>query len=355
MTVLALIVAAAVSGLVAPLVIKWYRAQGWIDDPLDRRHPKTTHLAAVPRGGGVVVFLGLLVTSLLFLEFDRSLLHILAGAGLLTVVGWLDDVYDIHPKWRLLAGLAAGLIVVGAGIGIAYVTNPLGPGVIHLDQPRATLELLGETRQIWLLSNLFALLFIVWNMNIINWASGLDGQMPGLVVVAAVFIGILSYRFIDDPTQFNTATFSFMVAGAYLGLLAWNWYPQKMMPGYGGGSLAGYLLAVLAIISGAKVATVFMVLAVPTADAAFTVTRRLLAGKSPLWGDRGHLHHKLLDVWGWSKRQIAVFYWLTAAVMGLLSLGLSTWGKILTVVLAMGLVFAILIASKLKQLKTGSA
>ena len=93
----------------------------------------------------------------------------------------------------------------------------------------------------------------------------------------------------------------------------------------------------------------------PTADAAFTVTRRLLAGKSPLWGDRGHLHHKLLDVWGWSKQQIAVFYWLTAAVMGLLSLGLSTWGKILTVVLAMGLVFAILIASKLKQLKTGSA
>ena len=81
------------------------------------------------------------------------------------------------------------------------------------------------------------------------------------------------------------------------------------MPGYGGWTLAGYFLAVLAILSGAKVATAILVLAVPLIDAVYTVLRRLNQGQSPVWGDRGHLHHRLLDL-GWGKRRIAVSYWL---------------------------------------------
>lgn len=336
-----------IAAVITPVVIRLYRSQGWVDDPSHEKHAKKTHRNPVPRGGGLVVFIAIVVAAALVLHFDKFLVGILAGALLLTTVGVIDDIYDIHPLWRLGAGLVAALLVVGTGIGIAYVTNPFGEGVIHLNNPQIPFYFLGKQRTIWILSDLFAIFFIIWNMNIVNWSKGVDGQMPGFVGIALLFIGFLSYRFIDDPTQFNTAHLSFIVSGAFLGYLGWNWYPQKTMPGYGGGSLAGYFLAVLAILSGAKVATTLMVLAIPTADAVFTISRRIIAGKSPLWGDRGHLHHKLLDVLGWGRRRIAVFYWATSLLLGILSLYLNTTGKLITMILTFGLVFGFLIWVKL--------
>lgn len=332
--------------VLSPLVIRWYLKHGWVDNPKELKHAKKTHSKPVPRGGGLVVFLAIAVAAASVLQFDTYLWGIMAGALILAVVGVLDDIYDIHPGWRLLAGVVAALLVVGTGIGIAYVTNPFGPGVIHLNQPQILISFLGYQHTIWLLADIFAVFFIVWNMNIVNWSKGVDGQMPGFVGIAALFIGFLSYRFIDDPAQFNTANLSFIVSGAFLGYLYWNWYPQKSMPGYGGGSLAGYFLSVLAILSGAKLATTLMVLGIPTADAVFTITRRLVAGKSPIWGDRGHLHHKLLDVLGWGRRRIAVFYWVSSLLLGILSLYLNTAGKLITMVLTFGLVFGFLIWAK---------
>ncbi len=335
----------------APLVIKWYRKNHWLGEHNSKLRLKNTHSKPVPRGGGIVIFLSILMAALLFLQVDRYLIAIMAGALLLTVVGIFDDIFDIHPLIRLLTGLAAALIVVGSGIGIAYISDPFSAGVIHLNHPQLAIDIFGRTRTIWVLADLFALIFILWNMNIVNWSKGLDGQMPGFVAIALIFVGILSLRFIDDPTQFDTAHFSFIIAGAYAGFLLWNWYPQKIMPGYGAGSLAGYFLSILAIISGAKVATTLMVLAVPTADAIFTILRRIRAGKSPLWGDRGHLHHKLLDVLKWSKRKIAVFYWFASLVLGILSLYLNTIGKIVTITLVVVGVFGFLIWAKWKTLQ----
>ncbi len=333
---------------ITPAVIWWYRRHHWVDDPQKHHHVKTTHSQPVPRGGGIVIFLAVLTTTLIFLHFDKYLIGILLGALLLTITGWLDDVYNIHPLIRLLIGIVAAVIVVGSGIGIAYITNPFGPGVIHLNQPQLAFQLFGTTHTIWILADLLALLFIVWNMNIVNWSKGVDGQLPAFVSVALVIVGILSYRFIDDPTQFNTAHLSFIVAGAYAGLLVWNFYPQKIMPGYGAGSLAGYFLAVLSILSGAKIATTLMVLGIPTADAIFTITRRLLARKSPFWGDRGHLHHKLIDVLGWGKRRIALFYAGSTAILGLLALYLNTLEKMVTIAVVTLSVFGFLIWAKVK-------
>lgn len=342
-------ISALISLSMAPAVIAWYRQHQWLDDPKQTPHAKKTHSQPVPRGGGLVVFAGILLASLLFLNIDGYLKAILLGGGLLTIVGLLDDIFDLHPVGRLVTGLLASLIVVGAGIGIAYVSNPFGPGVIHLNEPTLSLTLWGETREIWLLSSAFAIFFILWNMNILNWAKGVDGQLPGFVSIAAIFIGLLSLKFQDDPTTFNTAHLSFIVAGSYLGLLFWNWYPQKMMPGYGAGSLAGYFLSVLAILSGAKVAAMLMVIALPTADGVFTITRRILAGKSPFWGDRGHLHHKLMDLFGWGKRRIAVFYWLASLLLGIVSLYLNTTGKIITFLMTIVFVFSFLIWAKIKS------
>lgn len=336
---------------IAPLVIAFYKKNNWLDNPKKSKHAKKTHKRAVPRGGGLVIFFGIIVATGIFLKLDSQLVAILSGAFLLTLVGFLDDIFDIHPLIRLVTGLITALIVVGSGIGIAYITNPIGPGVIHLDQPQIVFNFFGETRSIWILADIFALVFILWNMNIVNWSKGVDGQMPGFVSIALIFIGILSTRFIDDPSQFNTAFLSFIVSGAFAGLLIWNWYPQKILPGYGAGSLAGYFLAILAILSGAKIATVFMVLGLPTADAIFTILRRLIAGKSPLWGDRGHMHHKMLDVLKWGRRRIAVFYWLSSFFLGLLSLYLNTTGKLITMLIVFILVFSFLIWAKLSTIK----
>jgi len=335
--------------LITPLIIKWYRSQNWVDDPQQATHAKKTHTDPVPRGGGIVIGVVLIICSILFLEFDKYLVAILTGAVLLMTVGFLDDIYDIHPLIRLGVGFLAALIVVGSGMGIAYVSNPFGDDVIHLDQPQIQFEFMGESRSIWIVADIFALLFILWNMNIVNWSKGVDGQMPGFVSIALVFIGILSLQFADDPTQFNSMYLAFIGAGAFAGFLYWNWYPQKIMPGYGAGSLAGYLISVLAIVSGAKLATVFMVLSIPTADAVFTILRRLLAKKSPIWGDRGHLHHKLLDVFAWGRRRIAIFYWLITFIMGMLALYLNTAGKLLTIGLASILVFGLLVWAKYQQ------
>jgi UDP-GlcNAc:undecaprenyl-phosphate GlcNAc-1-phosphate transferase len=345
---------ALLAGGITPGIIWFYQKQKWVEDPKKSKHVKVIHDRPVPRGGGMVIFLSVLMSSLVFLHPDKYLISILLGALVLAVLGFIDDIYDIHPFIRLIGGFVAAMIVVSAGIGIAYITNPLGSGVIYLNQPQVVLNLFGKIRTIWVIADILAILFIVWNMNIVNWSKGLDGQMPGFVSIAAVFIGLLSYRFIDDPSQFNTAHLAFIIAGAFAGFLLWNFYPQKIMAGYGAGSLAGYFLAILAILSGAKVATTLMVLAVPTADAVFTVGRRLVAGKSPFWGDRGHLHHKLMDVLGWGKRRIALFYWASTFIMGWLSLYLNTVGKIVTMAVTTSIVFGFLIWAKLYSSKKKS-
>lgn len=340
-----------IAALTAPTVIAVYTKNGWVDDPAKEKHVKKTHTKAVPRGGGLVIFAAFAVSSVLLLEMDKYLVAILISALLLTILGTLDDIYDIHPKVRLVAGLFAALIVVGSGIGIAYVTNPFGPGVIHLDIPQIAVTIGGKLRTVWILADLFALLFILWNMNSVNWSKGVDGQLPGFVSVAMIIIGLLSAQFVDDPTQFDTMTFSLIVAGAFAGLLVWNWYPQKIMPGYGAGSLAGFFLGVTAIISGAKVATVLMVLAIPTADAVFTLLRRVSTKKSPLWGDRGHLHHILLDQYHWSKQKIAAFYLVTTAVLGISSLYMNSFQKVLAVTTIFLVVFAIHVYTRVTQKK----
>jgi UDP-GlcNAc:undecaprenyl-phosphate GlcNAc-1-phosphate transferase len=151
-------------------------------------------------------------------------------------------------------------------------------------------------------------------------------------MIAAIVMGILSFRFVNDITAWPSAYLSFALAGAYGGLLIFNKYPQKIMPGWGGGALAGYFLAVLAILSGAKVATALIVLGVPLMDVIYVIARRIAAHKSPVWGDTNHLHHQLLKL-GYSKSQVALFYWSITALLGGIALQLNSQMKIYTILL----------------------
>ncbi len=328
---LPIILAFLISYLMTGIVRNFYLGKKWLDDPKKQTHPKVIHTYPVPRGGGIAIYSTVLICSLLLLGLDIQIGSILAGGLILAIVGFADDLKDLNPYLRLGLGFGAAACVVWGGIGIAFITNPFGPGLLHLDWPKISFSLWGTERTIWLLSDLFSMFWIVWTMNMVNWSKGLDGQLPGIVIVAALIIAILSFRFTEDITQWEVSILAAITAGAYLGFLPWNFYPQKIMPGYGGGTLAGYLLAVLAILSGAKVATMILVLGVPTMDAVYTVIRRIANKKSPVWGDRGHLHHRLLD-FGWGKRRVATFYWLLSAFLGLLALQLNAQQKLFTIV-----------------------
>jgi len=317
-----------VAFLTTPLAIWIYRKLDWLVYPEKevKKHPAVVHQYPVPKGGGIPIFLALLITSLTFLPLDKHLKGILFGAFLTTIIGILDDRKNLNPYLRLLTNLVCALFVVGAGIGIAFLTNPLN-GIIRLDQPQISFYLLGEIRSIWVLSCLFALVWITWCMNFIGWSGGVDGQLPGIVAIASLTTALLSLRFSADITQWPVIILAAITGGSYLGFLPFNFYPQKIMPGYGGKSLAGFLLATLAILSTTKVGTLMVVLGVPLIDALFIITRRIIKGKSPVWGGREHLHHHLLAL-GWGKRRIAIFYWAIAVLLGWLALNLSAIQKL---------------------------
>lgn len=338
------------SFLVTPLVIKIAPCLGIVDDPKKHKHPKVIHTYPVPRGGGIPIFAGLL-DSLFFLPLDKHLIGILLGALILVILGILDDKYDFSPYKRLFVQFLVVGLTISFGIGIPFIKLPIiadilsntpflkdilvidpARDIIELSQPQISFSFLGDIKTIWVLADIFALFWIVTLMNFVNiGASGLDGQLSGTVAIAAFFITLLSLRYSADITQWPVITLASLTTGAYLGFLPWHIYPQKIMPGFGGSTLAGFMLGILAILSTTKVGTLMVVLAVPLIDTGYTIVRRILSGKSPFWGDRGHLHHRLLDA-GWSKRKVAAFYWSVTAVLGIFALHLNASFKLYTIV-----------------------
>jgi UDP-GlcNAc:undecaprenyl-phosphate/decaprenyl-phosphate GlcNAc-1-phosphate transferase len=313
-----------------PIAIKLAWRFGLIDDPLKHRHAKVVHTYPVPRGGGLPLLIAIATAAAYLLPLDQHLKGILIGAMIVVITGLLDDRYDLNPILRLGFNFLAGAAVVGAGIGIAFLSNPFG-GTIPLNQPQISFNWGGEMRSIWILADLFAVFWIAWTMNFVSMSSGIDGQISGVIAIAAIIIGIIGFRYSADITQWPVTILAFITAGAFLGFLPWHMYPQKIMPSYSGATLGGFMLAVLSLLSTAKVGTLMLVLGIPFLDITYTVMRRILSGKSPFTGDRGHLHHKLLDM-GWSKKKIAIFYWAVTLVLGILSLYLNSKQKLYTII-----------------------
>lgn len=302
-----------------PPTIKMAKKFNLLDDPKIRPHPAHIQKRVVPRAGGLACFFGLILSILLFLPIKTYTLGIFMGLTILLAVGLLDDKYpNFSPYLRLVSQFIAASFVIFGGVSINFITNPLG-GIIHFPQ---------------LISNLLALIWIVWVINMINWSKGVDGQMPGIVTSAALILGLLSLKLylLGDPNQAGVTKLAFITTGASLGLLIFNWYPAKIFPGFSGSGVLGLMIATLAILSGAKLATAGLVLLIPATDFSYTFLRRILQGKSPVWGDRGHLHHRLLEL-GLSHKMISLFYILGSVILGAVALSLSSSGKLFAALL----------------------
>ncbi|HXS14905.1 MAG TPA: MraY family glycosyltransferase [Candidatus Saccharimonadales bacterium] len=324
------LVAFLVTAISTPILIPLIKKLGFVDDPKTHKHPALLHTKPIPRGGGIPLFLGIFVGGIFFLPISKITIALFLSSLLALVIGTLDDKYDISRYLRFGINILCALIVVSAGVGIPFITNPFG-GILHLDAVRVTFTFFGR-HTIYLLSDFLALLWIVWAMNMLNWSKGVDGQMPGVVGISAIVIGILSLRFsLLDPQTIISSHLSFLIAGAAFGFLLYNFHPAKIFPGYGATSIY-LLLSVVAILSGAKLATAALVMGVPMIDGFFTIVRRMVSGKSPFWHDRGHLHHQLLRL-GYSQRGIALFYYIVSAILGAASLTLSSTGKLFAILM----------------------
>ena len=322
------LLALGISLIATPITIFFAKKYGFVDDPQKHKHPATIHKKTIPRAGGVSIFLAFAITALLVLTPTPKLLGIILGGLILIVVGVIDDRYDLKGPSKLIFQILSALIVVGAGVGISFITNPLAPtDVIRLDEYQIFFNFLGE-HSIIILADLFALFWIVWVVNMANFSSGVDGQMPGIILIALMVIFAASLRFIGtDQEQLIVTKLSLIGAGATFGFLLYNFYPAKIFPGDSGSYFLGFLVAVLAILSGAKVGAAILVMAIPLIDSVFTVIRRIAAGKSPFVGDRKHLHHRLLEL-GWGQRRIALFYYLVCAILGAAALTLHSVEKL---------------------------
>jgi len=324
--------AALTSFLLTPLVRRLATAAGAVDRPNHRR----VNLEPIPRGGGLAVAAGFVgVVGLLVVSNVAAadvpmpitlgagqLIALLGGGALAAILGTIDDVYDLRARWQLLGQLALAGMVVAAGIGVGSIDNPFGPGKIVLDGPYAIA---------------FTVLWIVGVVNSINFIDGLDGLSSGIGVIAAITLGILSLT--APVSQPFVALLCFVLAGALGGFLRWNFHPATIFSGTSGVMFVGFTLAVLAILGTAKVAVALLVLGVPIIDTFWIIIRRMASGRSPFTPDRGHIHHRLLDL-GLSHRQTVLLIYAICAGLGVLSLVLSVAGQVyafLGVLIAFGL------------------
>src|SRR4029079_1757469 len=222
----------------------------------------------------------------------------------------LDDTLQLRARWQLLGQVALAALAVVAGITVTFINNPFGTGNITLDGPYAV----G-----------FTMVWIIGMINSINFIDGLDGLSSGIALIAAVTLGLISLT--TTISQPFVAVLCFVLAGSLLGFLRWNFHPATIFAGTSGVMFLGYTLALLSILGVAKVAVAMLVLGVPIIDAFWIIVRRLAQRRSPFSPDRGHLHHRLLDV-GLSHRQTVLLIYAICIGLGGLSLLLSGAGQV---------------------------
>jgi len=327
---LPLITAFFITIIATPISLVFIRRMGLFDDPKTHKHPASIHTKPVPRGGSIPLFFGVAFAGILFLPITNITIALYLAGVIALITGVFDDKFNISPYLRFVINIICALIVVGSGISIPFITNLTG-GILYLDAFKVSFDVFGQTIVI-LLSDIIALFWIVWVMNMLNWSKGVDGQMPGIVAISAVIIGILSLNSsVLDQSNLTGTILAFIIAGASLGFLIFNFYPAKIFPGYGATAIY-LLLSATAIMSSAKLATAILVMGVPMTDGIFTIFRRLLTGRSPFLHDKLHLHHLLLSI-GMRQRSIALFYWTISAILGSIALTLPNKAKLFAIIM----------------------
>ncbi len=328
-------IACVLALVITPLVRKLAFRLGCVDRPQGGRHIHTKETALL--GGLAVIFSMVLAGGLYVLSgsFDFSVVPtkfvvgIVTGVFLLVLGGFFDDKYTLPARYSFVfpALAAAAVVASGVGVGITILTNPFG-GVVHLGT-------------LWLgvpISAVFVWLWIVGMTYTTKLLDGLDGLAAGVSLIGGLVMFALSLT--DKVNQPVTATLAIIFVGALAGYLFYAFNPASIFLGEIGSTFLGFFLAVLAVLTGAKIATAVLVMGIPIFDVAWAIVRRLWRRQNPFVGDREHLHFLLLDA-GLSQRQAVLVFYALAGLFGFVAVFLQSMGKLVALFLLLAVMVGI--------------
>lgn len=321
--VLALALAMLVSYLATPLVKKLAIKIHAVDVPKDERR---MHDHPIPLMGGLAIFIGCIVSLLLFADIDKALRGILLGASIIVAVGIVDDIHPLGAGIKLIFQIIAALIAVWHGVVIQFVANPF----VFLDKQFLNFG-------IW--SVPITVIWIVAVTNAMNLIDGLDGLADGVSTISALsmlFIAILM-------GNLEIAIIPAALAGACLGFIPYNKNPAKIFMGDTGSTFLGFMLATVSVIGLFKFYAIisflipFLILGFPIFDTASAIIRRILKGQNPMKADRSHTHHKLIDM-GMNQKQAVVTLYHASAALGIFAVMVVSKGHIKAILAVVALI-----------------
>ena len=310
--VLALLVALVISFLMTPVVKTFAYKVGAIDVPKDGRR---MHKVPIPRLGGLAIFIGFMVSILLFVDITSEMKSILLGAVIIVVLGVVDDIMALPAMLKFVIQIIAALIPATHGVVIQVLSNPN----IFSENPYWILG--------WL-SVPFTVLWIVAITNAVNLIDGLDGLANGVSAISATTVLVIAI--LGSETQ--VAMVMAALVGACVGFMPYNLNPAKMFMGDTGATFLGYILATMSIQGLFKFyaivsfAVPFLILGLPIFDTAFAFIRRIAHGQSPMRADRSHIHHRLIDM-GLNQKQAVATLYVISTILGLSAVVLTTGGE----------------------------
>ena len=308
--VLALLAALVVSFLTTPLVKSFAYKVGAIDVPKDARR---MHKKPIPRLGGLAIFFGFMVSILLFVRITPEMKSILLGAVVIVVLGVVDDIMALPALLKFVIQIVAALIPALHGVTIQAFSNPN----------------IFSRNPYWVLGWLSVPLTVLWIVaitNAVNLIDGLDGLADGVSAISATTVLVIALM----ASEIQVAIVMAALVGACVGFMPYNLNPAKMFMGDTGATFLGYILATMSIQGLFKFYAVisfavpFLILGLPIFDTAFI--RRIVHGQNPMHADRGHIHHRLIDM-GLSQKQAVATLYVISAILGLSAVVLTTGGE----------------------------
>lgn len=318
--VIAFLFAALMAFATTPIVRVLAYKIGAVDVPKDDRR---MHKVPKPRLGGLAIFFSFVLTLFFFYDQSNAVLAMIVGSFIIVAVGIIDDVVRVRAVIKFVAQIAAALVVIGNGVIIERI------------------NLFGDYIEFGYFSIPITVLWIVGLTNAVNLIDGLDGLACGISTISAISLLIVTIMMGD----FKIALLVAILAGSCIGFLPYNLNPAKIFVGDTGAMFLGFTLSVISIQGVFKTHAVltfvipFLILGVPIFDTAFAIIRRLLTGRHPFSPDRGHLHHRLIDM-GFNQKQTVRILYAISALLGISAVILTTgklWYAVIMMAISLGI------------------
>ena len=331
--ILAFTIAVAVALVITPGVILLAAKTGAMDAPDARK----VHKKPIPRIGGIGIYAAFMVAILAVMGFTEltddvfhELVGLLVSGTLIVIVGIIDDYKNLPAKVKLVGQIIAACVLVAFDVRIDFITDPFGDFIFleYFAVPATVFWIVGLT-------------------NTVNLIDGLDGLAAGVSAIAAATIFLVAMQ----QSFLLVAVLTAALAGAAIGFLYYNFNPARIFMGDTGSMFLGFMLAGISVIgavkSAATIALIVPILALglPILDTTFAIVRRYRGGVPIFKPDKGHLHHRLLDL-GFTQRQAVLLMYVISALLGLSAVVLNEVSSGIAILIVFCVLSAVLLGAK---------